>query len=339
MRTGIPESGDRALWIRFWAFGDILEHLADARNFKKRFPDVHLTFLSHRRFTELVQIQPYIDDVITGSKNTFGEWRRVVQKIRTGRYKWLINTHSGGKSSLISLFSKAERRIGSACLFFFKGIYHESLDRWSRLCDFDISDRSFRSIFAASEDRESALAHLACLPEPRLFAAIGAGSMWKMWPTEQWIEFLRPLASKGWGIVLNGHGPNEEEMGRKIESAVASGNVLNLVGALDFRKMAGLVHHCTLAVGHDTGPMHLAALSGVPTMGLFNHSPTYAAMNLPNIPWFRELCADDHITRAARELPLKNLPAEVVMKAFEGFAAEFLPRAFEWRGNVTGDMQ
>jgi len=329
--TGVPKPGDRVLWIRFLAFGDVLQDLVDVCNFKRRFPEVHLTFLSYPEYEELVKIQPYIDDVLTGYKKPFAEWRKTVQKIRAGRYQWLVNTHQGGKSSLFTIFSQTEHRIGTASLVFFKRIYHANLNSWSRMCGADIHDRSLPSIVASAEDRESALACLADLPEPRLFAAIGAGSAWKMWPAEQWIEFLRPLVNDGWGVVLNGHGPTEEAMGLQIESALASGNVLNLIGALDFRKMSGVVHHCTMALGNDTGPLHLAALSGVPAMGLFNYPAIDSALDLLNVPWFRELRAEDYVARSIREFPLKNLPAEAVSKEFGAFATEFLPRAFEWR--------
>ncbi|MCL2009816.1 MAG: hypothetical protein FWG71_04635 [Synergistaceae bacterium] len=153
---------------------------------------------------------------------------------------------------------------------------------------------------------------------------MGASNPWKMWPTERWIEFLRPLVNDGWGVVINGYGPREEAMGRQMESSLASGNVLNLVGALDFRKMSGVVHHCTLAVGNDTGPMHLAALCGVPTMGLFNHAAPCAAINLPNIPWFRELRAEDYVREGKSDNPLKFLPAEAAAKEFDAFAYAYM---------------
>ena len=329
--AGIPKPGDRVLWVRFVAFGDIIEHLADAHNFKKRFPEVHLTFLCYPEYEEFVRTQPYIDDVITGGKNPLAELRRTAQKIKAGRYRWLVNTHRGGKSSAITILSQTERRIGTAGLFFLKKIYNASSNLWSRQCDVDIHDRSLPAIFVSAEERASGLSLLAGLPEPRLFAAIGAGSAWKMWPAEQWIEFLRPLVSKGWSVVLNGHGAEEEAMARQIESALDSGNVLNLAGALDFKKMPGVVCHCTLALGNDTGPTHLAALCGVPTMGLFNYPAKDAALELLNVPWFRYLRAKDHVARAARGFPLKRLPADTVIKAFDAFTAEFLPRAFEWR--------
>ena len=337
---GVPEPGDKVLWIRFAGFGDVFECVADAYNFKKRFPEIHLTFLSSPECSELIRVQPYIDDAFPGRKKPYSNLWKTLQNIRAGHYKWLINDHRGGKSSLLSLFSRAKHRIGSCYLnlssmnrnyYLNLGIYHTSLEIWSQRCGVNLQDRSAPSFFASAEDLEAAVNLLERLPERRLFTIIGAGKVRKMWTTEGWIKFLRPLAETGWGIVLNGHGPMEETIGRQIEDALPPENVLNLVGNLDFKKMSGVVCRCTLAMGNDTGPLHLAALSGVPTLGIFNHPAGGGTEKyLLGIPWFRVLCAKDYVKG---DTPLKSLPAEPVMKAFNAFAEEFLPRAFEWRNN------
>ena len=320
---GIPEPGDRVLWMRFSAFGDVLESVADACNFKKHFPETHLTFLSSPEHSELIMGQPCFDDVLAGDKS-YAKWWQTVRNIRAGRYKWLITDHTGGKSFLMALFSRAKHRVGSCDWSLFKHIYHINMELWFRHCGINIKDRSQPSILASDESRNAALNLLACLPERRLFAVIGSKRIKKMWTERGWIDFLRPLANEGWGIVLNGHGPREEELGRKIESALASGNVMNLIGALDFKKMSAVALGCTLAIGNDTGPMHLAALGGVPTMGLFSYPPSDAARDLLNIPWFRALCAKDYVDEKTGLPPIKSLPAEPVAKAFGAFAAEFL---------------
>jgi ADP-heptose:LPS heptosyltransferase len=156
-----------------------------------------------------------------------------------------------------------------------------------------------------------------------------------MWTAEGWIGLLRPLAEEGWGIVLNGHGPAEEALGREVESALASRreNVLNLVGALDFKKMSGVALSCTLALGNDTGPLHLAALGGVPSMGLFNYPATDSALRLLDVPWFREFRAEDYVAGRKSGFPLKKLPAEAVLRAFGALGKEFLPKASAGRGD------
>jgi ADP-heptose:LPS heptosyltransferase len=325
-----PEPGDRVLWIRFWAFGDALESAADAFNFKKQFPDVRLSFLSIPMYAELFRVQPYIDEALGGYKKPFREWVKTLKQIRTGGYKWIVSGQHGGSTALLVRFSGADYRIGTCSIPLMNLNYHFGLKQWLGHCGVDAQDRSSRSIFAADSDREEGLAMLAGLPERRLFAAIGAGHADKMWQAEKWIELLGHALRKGWGIVLNGYGPVEEAIGRQIEDAVASRNLLNLTGKLSCGQIPGVVHSCAMALGNDTGPLHLAALSGLPTMGLFSRS-TSRKMGL-RMPWFREFCAAGWGNCGKAKIPLKALPAEPVIRAFDDFADEFLPKAFRWRG-------
>jgi ADP-heptose:LPS heptosyltransferase len=40
-------------------------------------------------------------------------------------------------------------------------------------------------------------------------------------------------------------------------------------------EMAALLAHCDLAIMNDSGPMHIAASMGTPTVGIFGDSHTY----------------------------------------------------------------
>jgi ADP-heptose:LPS heptosyltransferase len=46
--------------------------------------------------------------------------------------------------------------------------------------------------------------------------------------------------------------------------------VRNLAGETDYAQMAGLAARAALAVGNDTGPSHLIAAAGAPTLVLFS---------------------------------------------------------------------
>ncbi|MDR2527565.1 MAG: glycosyltransferase family 9 protein [Synergistaceae bacterium] len=310
-KFALPQPGDKVLWIRFLTFGDVLEAAADAYNFKRRFPQARLTFLTNPEYLDFFRAQPHIDETLVGRKSPLAEWWRTFHKIRGGDYKWVVSGQWGGKTALLARFSRALYRIGESSLFF-KHNYHMGLSAWAHACGFDAAARDLPSVFVPEEDLTVARALMSHLPERRLFVLLGAGKEKKMWPTNRWIGFLRPLADEGWGIVLNGHDLAEEAIGRQIEKAVASSNLLNLVGRLDFKKMAGAALCCRAAVGNDTGPLHLAALCGVPTLGLFSH-PTSRLMGL-RMPWFQELCAENW---SKSKIPLKDLPVEPVAKAFK----------------------
>jgi ADP-heptose:LPS heptosyltransferase len=331
-KIGLPEPGDRVLWVRHVLFGDVLQAAGDACNFKRRFPDIHLTFLSHPAYSDFLKCQPYIDDAIGGCKKPFTNFCKTLKTIRAGHYKWIVSDQGGGKSSLLSLFSGAEHRIGRCSLFFFRFNYHISPEAYFEKCGVDVKDRSTPTIFVSQEEKEEARAMLSSLPERKLFCVIGSTEERKMWPADGWIEFLRPLAKQGWGIVLNGYGPIEKNMGDAIERAVDSPNVLNLVGALKYNKMAWVATQCSMAIGNDTGPLHLAALAGVPALGLFNFPPADSAVEMMRAPWTRKLCASDHVAAGKNEYPLKKLPACHVERAFGEFTNELLPDAHGRRG-------
>ena len=46
-------------------------------------------------------------------------------------------------------------------------------------------------------------------------------------------------------------------------------NVINLVGRTTFPDLAAIINKMDLFISNDTGPMHLAALTGVPTVAIF----------------------------------------------------------------------
>ncbi|NLL35983.1 MAG: glycosyltransferase family 9 protein [Fretibacterium sp.] len=281
-----PKDGDRLLWIRFSWFGDVLQSAASAREFKKYFPNIHLTFLTRTEYSPILKNQPYLDEVLTWDiKKRPWDFFKTLRSIR-GRYQWIISMERGGAAALLSLFSKAPIRFGyNRCLqFTYTTTHWEYLDKMRM----DLNNRPEPALFATSEDIDKAAFLLKGLPQQRLFAAIGAGRPKKLWPVPHWIEFLRPLLAEGWGVVLNGHGPKEMEAAQAIESALQNSAVLNLVGQTPFPLMAAVAKSCSFGIGNDTGPLHLATLVGTPTLGFFGVTDSWGPRY--RTPWFRELC-------------------------------------------------
>ncbi|MDR1978226.1 MAG: glycosyltransferase family 9 protein [Synergistaceae bacterium] len=284
-----PQPGDKLLWIRFSAFGDVLQAAAGAHRLKMKYPGVHLTFLTKSEYANILKTQPYIDDLLFWDiKKRPLDFFRVVREIRASNFKWLFSLHRGAAAAAIALFSRIPWRFGynSGMQFCYKTTHWEFLDALG--ADFKNRDRA--AIFTTPEDRDKARSMLSGLPEKKIFAVIGASKPQKFWPVRHWIEFLSPLAAEGWGIVLNGHGAAEARTAREIEdslTALGSRRALNLVGQTPFPLMAAMAEACSIAVGNDTGPLHLASLVGTPTLGFFGVTDSYG-MNF-RMPWFREV--------------------------------------------------
>jgi heptosyltransferase-3 len=132
--------------------------------------------------------------------------------------------------------------------------------------------------------------NLASPPAPRLFLAedaksraraltgdgpllvLGATANWpgKVWPAPRFVELARRLTSgklAGARLAVVG-GPGERAMAEPLLQAGA----IDLVGTEDLGVVAAAIARASLYVGNDSGLMHVAAASGVPTLGLFGPS-------------------------------------------------------------------
>jgi ADP-heptose:LPS heptosyltransferase len=285
------QPGDKILWIRFGAFGDVLQASASAHRFKAKYPNVRLTFLTRPEYADILRVQPYIDDLLLWDvKKRPLDFFDVVRRIRASDFKWLFSLHQAGSAAITAFFSRVSRRFGynRVLQFCYNSTHWEAFDALG----VDFTDRDVPTVFTTPENREKARSILSNLPEKKLFAVIGASKPQKFWPIRHWIAFLSPLMAEGWGVVLNGHGETEARAAKEIEEALLdptalNRTVLNLAGRTPFPLMAAVAESCAVAVGNDTGPLHLASLVGTPTLGFFGATNAYK-MGF-RMPWFREV--------------------------------------------------
>jgi len=73
-------------------------------------------------------------------------------------------------------------------------------------------------------------------------------------------------------IIVTG-GPGEEPLANELCRRLPSGQaVANLAPRLNLAALAGVLARCDVFISPDTGPMHLAAAVGTPTVGIFGPS-------------------------------------------------------------------
>ncbi|HEX4022546.1 MAG TPA: glycosyltransferase family 9 protein [Acidobacteriaceae bacterium] len=136
--------------------------------------------------------------------------------------------------------------------------------------------------------KEHTRAAEALLPlgnRPLLACSVGTKVQAKDWGGDNWHAVLQVLAQKlpNHGLVLLG-APEE----RAVSDAAAmdwQGRMLNLCGSLTPRESAAVLARAQLFLGHDSGPMHLAAAVQTRCIAVF------AARNRP-VVWFP--CGTSH---------------------------------------------
>jgi ADP-heptose:LPS heptosyltransferase len=115
---------------------------------------------------------------------------------------------------------------------------------------------------------------------PMIAVSVGTKVQSKDWGRENWRALLGRVAElyPGFGLALCG-APEESEASEFAAELWSAGPVVNLCGKLSPRESAAAFRRARLFIGHDSGPMHLAAAVQTPCVAIF------AARNKPRV-WF-----------------------------------------------------
>jgi heptosyltransferase-2 len=114
---------------------------------------------------------------------------------------------------------------------------------------------------------------------PLLAVHVGAGTAAKRWPAGHWRDLLNRFLEDGWRVLVVG-GPDGEPMADGLPDHE---NLRDWSGLLAVTETAALLERADLFIGADSGPAHLAACAGVPSVVLFsgtNHAAQWR-------PWSR----------------------------------------------------
>jgi len=89
----------------------------------------------------------------------------------------------------------------------------------------------------------------------------------KRWPVTQFALLAQSLIAEGMAVAVLGSALEENDAARIRQIAP---QVLDLTGKTSFLQIAALGTRAALAVGNDTGPLHMLAAAGAPTVALFS---------------------------------------------------------------------
>ncbi|MFT8712560.1 glycosyltransferase family 9 protein [Komagataeibacter rhaeticus] len=129
--------------------------------------------------------------------------------------------------------------------------------------------------------------------------ALGPTANWdgKIWPADRFVTVFNTLRAADPAmrpVIL--YGPGEAERARARTVLAQLPDALDTGGALSVTQVAALLARCTLFIGNDSGLMHLAAATGIPTVGLFGRSK--ASEYAPAGPWARVVMAPGPVGNA-----------------------------------------
>jgi len=91
----------------------------------------------------------------------------------------------------------------------------------------------------------------------------------RRWPEENFIELTSLILKNTDSNVIFCGSEMEKDLTDSICKIVSSDRAISAAGKFPIITLAALLYQSVLFIGNDTGPMHLAAAMGTPTIGIF----------------------------------------------------------------------
>jgi ADP-heptose:LPS heptosyltransferase len=97
----------------------------------------------------------------------------------------------------------------------------------------------------------------------------GAGNITKQWPEDKFSALIDLLIEKkGVNVVLVGGADDVETADNLLNSVLHKDSIASMAGTTSLADLPRLLKNCALYIGNDSGPKHVAAAVGIPTIGI-----------------------------------------------------------------------
>lgn len=277
----------KILVIKLSALGDFVLALAAMKKIRQAHKRAHITLLTTPPFESLAKACPYFNAVETdGRPQGLGEWLALRKRLKAAKYDRVYDLQTSAQSArifhLLTPFPPEWSGIAAGCSLPHKNPNRNSMHTLERQAD----QLKYAGIWpdapiepgsAPGPDlswvmpKPSQVRPVPGGVKPRPYALFVPGGsahrLDKRWSAERYGQLGKILSDRGYDIVIIG-GPQESALARQIQREV--GQARDLTGRTDFAKVAMLGAKAALVVGNDTGPLHLAAAAGAPTVVLFS---------------------------------------------------------------------
>lgn len=314
------------LLISLSCIGDVLLTTPVMRVLKDSFPGSRLTVLAGKTSHALVRAHALVDRALVfdnkGAHHGTAGKIKLVRALRQDMYDLVVDL----RNSVIPYFLRARYRITSqqAHLKNRTSVGRHAIDRHLDVLElqgFPITTRAMSVTVpedTAARAREMMNAQGCGAARPLIGVYPGAGSPYKLYPTDQFRKALAELARR-WPdarFVIVG-GPDDAPHAADVARACPE-RAVDLSAKLDILETAAAINRCTVFLSNDSGPMHIAAALDVPTIALFG--PTDADRYGPRgaqhrIIWRREQCNPCKFPECGHDTCIDRIPPEQITTA------------------------
>lgn len=287
------------LIVRVSSLGDVVHNMPMLADLRRHVPDAQIDWVVEESYASLVRLNGAVRNVIPfalrrwrkrlGDAATRAEMRAFRDALRATAYDLVFDTQGLIKTGMVMRMARLApggRRIGLANAT--EGSGYEGLSRIFHAVSVPVGLHT-HAVQRAREVAAAALGYAVEGPadfdlhapdlqpdwlpaQPYAVFFHGTARAAKQWPEANWIALGNQLIAQGLALLLPWGSAGEHDAARRIAAGIPGAQVLP---ALPLMEAVTLAQRAALAVGVDTGLIHIAAAFERPTVELYCDSPRW----------------------------------------------------------------
>lgn len=282
----IDLNNKKVLIIRPDAIGDCISVLPMVNAIKKKWPYAKVYMLVSKYTMPIFQDMPSVDGIILDllkKGKDFFKYYKFYSQIKKEKFDLVIHSFNVISYSFLTWLARIPIRIGDKkkigpnifhnykAIQKFNDLTHHEVELNMDLLEplgIKIQDIDIDLHVPDTSEVNKSLMNIFNNDEKKICIHIGTGGGNRPWDIEGYIELAKKIIDGNYGkIVIIGNGLKEQEMSEYILSKT-NNNIANLVNKTNIRELIWIINKCSIFIGVDSGPMHIASALRIPIVAI-----------------------------------------------------------------------
>ena len=278
--------------IKLSAMGDIIHSMVVLEFIKKNIPNIKIDWVVEEAFAPLLQHNKNINNIIKINLKEIKKTKNIIKlfklikNLKSLQYDLAIDMQGLIKSAFISRlisnnvygFDKNSTREGLSSIFYkhsFKIDYNKNVilrgvELVNKSLGINITPKDIYNkhpfLHYTSKDKKNIQKYIK---DDLILIIVGASWKSKIYPADNFVKLIN-LINKEVLLIWG----NQEE--KHIADTIASNTKFAKVcKKLSIPELISLIHHSSLTIGGDTGPVHIAWALNTPSITIFGPTPSF----------------------------------------------------------------
>ena len=284
----IPEPS-AVLIVRLDHMGDVLSATGIPQGLKGRYPTARVVFLTSSIGKSLLENNPYVDEIIvydapwfrrSGALRENNSFWKIVEELKRRHFDLGLSLRGDARENLLLFLARVRFRVGYGITglgFLLHRVLTYRQDDPETQHSLDVLnalgirlDVLLPALYF-SEDENLRIKRLLIESVGKTVVGVqfDAGSKAKTWPESNRASFLEDVFRRfpEAQFLFVGTDP---VMASWLDKRLLGTSAVNLVGKTALRELLIRLKSCNFFIGPDSGPSHLAAALGVPTLFIYS---------------------------------------------------------------------